>query len=174
MAIWKILWPFGIIYVWPFGIVCGNLLYFSQFGMFGPRKIWQPWSLRAEKCWNHVFLLFNFFCELVVFSLEMKLLHFLQVIVANSDPGKCWSLLCTRDCCLKRKHLCCNHRFQSHLISYILPAHARGQLLTTWFAPRGELGPQRWTLFPWGNVHPFVFPRGWTLLPRMGDRKFHP
>jgi hypothetical protein len=29
--------------LWPFGIVGGHLLYFSQFGMFGPRKIWQPW-----------------------------------------------------------------------------------------------------------------------------------
>jgi hypothetical protein len=29
--------------VWPFGIVCGHLVYFSRFGMFGPRKIWQPW-----------------------------------------------------------------------------------------------------------------------------------
>jgi hypothetical protein len=29
--------------VWPFGIACGHLLYFSRFGMFGPRKIWQPW-----------------------------------------------------------------------------------------------------------------------------------
>jgi hypothetical protein len=28
--------------VWQFGIVCGILVYFSQFGMFGPRKIWQP------------------------------------------------------------------------------------------------------------------------------------
>jgi hypothetical protein len=35
MAIWYNLWPFGI--------VCGHLLYFSQFGMFGPKKIWQPW-----------------------------------------------------------------------------------------------------------------------------------
>jgi hypothetical protein len=25
-----------------FGIVCGRLEYFSHFGMFGPRKIWQP------------------------------------------------------------------------------------------------------------------------------------
>jgi hypothetical protein len=25
--------------LWPFGIVCGHLLYFSQFEMFGPRKI---------------------------------------------------------------------------------------------------------------------------------------
>jgi hypothetical protein len=33
MAIWYNLWPFGI--------VCGHLLHFSQFGMFGPRKIWQ-------------------------------------------------------------------------------------------------------------------------------------
>jgi hypothetical protein len=29
----------------PFGIVCGDLVYFSNFGMFGPRKIWQP-------CWR--------------------------------------------------------------------------------------------------------------------------
>jgi hypothetical protein len=28
--------------LWPFGIVCGHLEYFSYFGMFGPRKIWQP------------------------------------------------------------------------------------------------------------------------------------
>jgi hypothetical protein len=34
MAIWYNLWPFGT--------VCGHLLYFSCFGMFGPRKIWQP------------------------------------------------------------------------------------------------------------------------------------
>jgi hypothetical protein len=27
--------------VWPFGIVCGHLVYFLRFGMFGPRKIWQ-------------------------------------------------------------------------------------------------------------------------------------
>jgi hypothetical protein len=25
------------------GTVCGHLVYFSHFGMFGPRKIWQPW-----------------------------------------------------------------------------------------------------------------------------------
>jgi hypothetical protein len=28
--------------LWPFGIVCGHLVYFSHFGMFGPREIWQP------------------------------------------------------------------------------------------------------------------------------------
>jgi hypothetical protein len=49
MTIWNILWPFGIIYICPFGIVCGHLLYFSQFGMFGPRKIWQPWD-RTNSC----------------------------------------------------------------------------------------------------------------------------
>jgi hypothetical protein len=26
----------------PFGLVCGPFGIFSQFGMFGPRKIWQP------------------------------------------------------------------------------------------------------------------------------------
>jgi hypothetical protein len=25
--------------LWPFGVVCGHLVYFSQFGMFVPRKI---------------------------------------------------------------------------------------------------------------------------------------
>jgi hypothetical protein len=29
--------------LWPFGLVCGHLVYFPHFGMFGPRKIWQPW-----------------------------------------------------------------------------------------------------------------------------------
>jgi hypothetical protein len=28
--------------LWQVGIVCGHLLYFPQFGMFGPGKIWQP------------------------------------------------------------------------------------------------------------------------------------
>jgi hypothetical protein len=32
---------------WPFGIVCGHLVYFLRFGMFGPRKIWQPFSART-------------------------------------------------------------------------------------------------------------------------------
>jgi hypothetical protein len=30
--------------LWPYGIFCGNLVYFSPFCYFGPRKIWQPWS----------------------------------------------------------------------------------------------------------------------------------
>jgi hypothetical protein len=29
--------------LWQFNMYCGYLLYFSQFGMFGPGKIWQPW-----------------------------------------------------------------------------------------------------------------------------------
>jgi hypothetical protein len=41
-AIWYILWSFGI--------VCGHLLYFSQFGMFEPRKIWQPWPSGLCAC----------------------------------------------------------------------------------------------------------------------------
>jgi hypothetical protein len=41
MTIWNNLRPFGIIYG-NNGIVCGHLVYFSHFGMFGPRKIWQP------------------------------------------------------------------------------------------------------------------------------------
>jgi hypothetical protein len=27
----------------PFGKVCGHLVHFFRFGMFGARKIWQPW-----------------------------------------------------------------------------------------------------------------------------------
>jgi hypothetical protein len=34
--------------VWPFGIVSCHLVYFSRIGMFGPRKIWQPWVLSGE------------------------------------------------------------------------------------------------------------------------------
>jgi hypothetical protein len=30
--------------LWPFGIVCVHLVHFFQFGMLGPRKIWQPWT----------------------------------------------------------------------------------------------------------------------------------
>jgi hypothetical protein len=37
--------------LWPFGIVCGHLLYFSQFGMFGPKKIWQPCNLSVSDLW---------------------------------------------------------------------------------------------------------------------------
>jgi hypothetical protein len=42
-AIWYNLWPFCIHSLWSFAI------YFSHFGMFGPRKIWQPWpAFRSE------------------------------------------------------------------------------------------------------------------------------
>jgi hypothetical protein len=34
MALWYNLWPSGI--------VCGHLLYFSRFGIFGPRKSGNP------------------------------------------------------------------------------------------------------------------------------------
>jgi hypothetical protein len=40
MAIWYNVWPFGIVWVIRY--------IFSQFGMFGPRKIWQPWLTCAE------------------------------------------------------------------------------------------------------------------------------
>jgi hypothetical protein len=46
MAIWYNLWPFSI--------VCGHLVYLSHFGMFGPRKIWQPcfrWAAVAPQSW---------------------------------------------------------------------------------------------------------------------------
>jgi hypothetical protein len=34
--------------LWAFGIVRGNLVYFSPFWYFVPRKIWQPWQEFAE------------------------------------------------------------------------------------------------------------------------------
>jgi hypothetical protein len=47
-TIWNILWPFGIIYDRLHSTVCGHLVYFSHFGMFGPRKIWQSWSTAVQ------------------------------------------------------------------------------------------------------------------------------
>jgi hypothetical protein len=43
--------------LWPFGIVSGYWLYFSQFGMFGPRKIWQPCHRDLHKGWMENILL---------------------------------------------------------------------------------------------------------------------
>jgi hypothetical protein len=42
-AIWYILSQFGIHILSQFGIFCGNFDIFSRFGVFGTRKIWQPW-----------------------------------------------------------------------------------------------------------------------------------
>jgi hypothetical protein len=39
-----------LVWLWPFGILYGRLVYFVvlwyffRFGLFGPRKIWQPCS----------------------------------------------------------------------------------------------------------------------------------
>jgi hypothetical protein len=41
---WKMLVYFRAVWYnihWPFDIVCGHLVYFFRFGMFGPIKIWQ-------------------------------------------------------------------------------------------------------------------------------------
>jgi hypothetical protein len=46
MAIWNILWPFGIF--------CGNLVYWSPFWYFGPRKIWQPFYLVLVHEWAKI------------------------------------------------------------------------------------------------------------------------
>jgi hypothetical protein len=37
--------------LWTLGIVRGNLLYFSPFWNFVPRKIWQPWSSTQRFCY---------------------------------------------------------------------------------------------------------------------------
>jgi hypothetical protein len=55
LAIWSILWSFGIVYghlvyfmiiwnvVWPFGLFYGHLVYlFFPFWYVVPKKIWQP------------------------------------------------------------------------------------------------------------------------------------
>jgi hypothetical protein len=42
MAIWNILRPFGIRYGRLVYIICGHWVYFSRFGMFGPRKSGNP------------------------------------------------------------------------------------------------------------------------------------
>jgi hypothetical protein len=35
-------------YTWQFGIACGHVVYFSHFGVSGPRKIWQPWRTLVQ------------------------------------------------------------------------------------------------------------------------------
>jgi hypothetical protein len=49
MIIWNILWLHIWHNVWHFGIVFGYWIYFSPFGMFGPRKVWQSWRLGEKK-----------------------------------------------------------------------------------------------------------------------------
>jgi hypothetical protein len=39
-AIWYNLWPVGRVWI--------HLVYFSCFGRFGPRIIWQPWVWRVD------------------------------------------------------------------------------------------------------------------------------
>jgi hypothetical protein len=45
---WNIFRSFGMPNLWPFDKVCGHLVYLSRFGMFVPRKIWQPWLVRKS------------------------------------------------------------------------------------------------------------------------------
>jgi hypothetical protein len=42
MTIWNTYFTAIWYNLWPFGIACSYTVYFSSFGMFGPRKIWQP------------------------------------------------------------------------------------------------------------------------------------
>jgi hypothetical protein len=45
VTIWNIVRPFGIIYgLMCIYLDCGDLVNFTRFGRFGPRKIWQPLS----------------------------------------------------------------------------------------------------------------------------------
>jgi hypothetical protein len=56
--------------LWLVGIVCGHLLYFSQFGMLGPRKIWQPCSAQTGAR-----LISRLLTKLASFSLTQNLTH---------------------------------------------------------------------------------------------------
>jgi hypothetical protein len=40
-------WKMSRYNLWQFGTACSHLVHFSHFGMFGPRKIWQPWATLA-------------------------------------------------------------------------------------------------------------------------------
>jgi hypothetical protein len=42
MTIWNMYFTAIWYALWLFGNVCGHLVYFSHFGIFGSRKIWQP------------------------------------------------------------------------------------------------------------------------------------
>jgi hypothetical protein len=35
--------------LWPLSVVCCHLVHCLRFGMFGPRRIWQPWSRLCSK-----------------------------------------------------------------------------------------------------------------------------
>jgi hypothetical protein len=82
MTIWNIL-PVAIWYnSWPFGIVCGLLLYFSQFGMLGPRKIWQPCT-RSRLLVIPTYLTRasqNFFSEIEKKRIGEEMVHFHALI----------------------------------------------------------------------------------------------
>jgi hypothetical protein len=85
---WYILWPFGIFksfrgYLWPLGTVCGYLVYFSCFGTFGPRKIWQPWSVLALGAWRIMLtlLLHQYRDTFLVFGYYISLTRMLSFIL---------------------------------------------------------------------------------------------
>jgi hypothetical protein len=54
VLLWKILVYFMTIWsiLRPLEIFCGNLVYFSPFWYFGPRKIWQPWDTGNKKAFR--------------------------------------------------------------------------------------------------------------------------
>jgi hypothetical protein len=52
-----LLWPFDIFWpfdsLWPFFVYFMVIWYsFPVFGMFGPRKIWQPWGVAPRKSYQ--------------------------------------------------------------------------------------------------------------------------
>jgi hypothetical protein len=67
----------------PFGIFCGNLVNSSRFGMFGPRKIWQP-------CFKLAWL------SVVVDKLKsLKVLFCEGLVNGPKDKRKCSRAVCT-------------------------------------------------------------------------------
>jgi hypothetical protein len=82
----------------PFGIVCGHLVYVSRFGMFGPRKIWQPWSApRFPWDFSSVLLRALVFFDGLWFA-SVARLHCDTYILVPRDENKKWKNFLCRSC----------------------------------------------------------------------------
>jgi hypothetical protein len=138
------------------------------------------WTLRLTLIWNIIFIKYpsevwnssqenkwksrkSFFGgEIYIPDGDVTLcnrkFHMSRTFLKNHGTHRCWAGTCAIEWVI-----ICALKFVSQVSCIV----GRGQFLTTWFAPRGELGPQGWTLSPRGTVHPFVHPfvhpQGWTL-----------
>jgi hypothetical protein len=81
MIIWNVLWLFGIIYGSLLYVVCGHLVYFSHFGMFGPKKSGNPVSNFRLQFQNNNFL------SHLTFQATKKTLCFYSTFLWQSETG---------------------------------------------------------------------------------------